>query len=315
MSQFNFDVITEKSHYQRNENIKGTVHLELLEPLKVQSVILEFMKCFECELRADPFVHNNHRVDNCIYSHKIVLYKKKKVFNELGSGHHVFPFIIKPKQSDNGSSQYSDFLQDTFLKFKNFYNIAATLNMEEGVSCTYTKTKEVVICSQTDIVKKKTEKISIMSCICLTYTNILLIAYTNEAKYAQSEEIKFITRLSVDTYRIKRIKSRLVCTFWINYRNMKYRDNKIICSTEKSIVESGECRSSLYIPANAPSSTYERHLIVSYTLESLIFINRGSPIRISREIAIGPKKHQNMKYAAIGAIRGIHFPTANLFLV
>lgn len=315
MYKLNFDIITDKSHYQNNEDITGTVHIELLEPLKVQSIILEFMKCFECELQLDSLYNNKNRVENCIYSQKTVLYKGRRSFNELGSGHHEFPFIIKTKQSDDGSSQYSDLIQDSFLKFKNSYNIAATLNMKDCVFLPQKKTREIIISSQKDIVKKKSEKISIMSCICLTYTDILLIAFTDEAKYAQSDTIKFISRLSTDTYRIKRMKTRLICTFCVNYRNIRFRESKIICSTEKSIVELGECKTSLFIPANAPSSTIERHLNVSYMLESLIFINRGSPIKISREILIGPKKHYNLKYAAIGAIRGIQFPTSKLFLV
>ncbi|KRH93373.1 putative Arrestin-like protein [Pseudoloma neurophilia] len=313
MAKFNFDVIIDKSYYEKGENITGTVHLELLRPLKVKNIFLEFFKTFECEFQEySTFKDGNNKINNFLYNQKVTLYEGKKILNELGSGHHRFPFSIKPKYLDSGSSKFSDFFQETFLKFKSSYNVTATLNIHDEQSIIKKSTKEVIMCPRIDIVRKMTEKITIMSCICFRSTDILLIAYADKEKYRASEVIQFVSRLSSDNSKIKRMKTRLVCNIWINFRNIRQKQSKILVEVDNTKTENGDCVAMLKIPTNAPSSTEEKHLRVFYTLEALVYVNSSSPIKISRKIALEPERYQNERYVSIGAIKGVQFPSKHL---
>lgn len=312
-NRINLNVIMDKTHFQKGENISGTVHLELLEPFKVKKITLFFNKSFECEFNEDSTVRNT-KFNNYIYEIEIILYQGKKNLNELGSGHHRFPFSITPRKSDSGTSHFSDFIQDSYLKFRNTYLIKACLDIQNEEVPKLSTSKIVSVIPKNEIIKKMTEKINIMSCICLSSRNILLIAYADQEKYLPSDTIKFISRLSTSDYHIKRMKTRLICNILINCRNLKIKRTKSLNVNNNSKNIDSECLTELDIPMNAPFSTDEKYLKVSYILESLIYINRGSPIMIQRNIIIEQKEGPNEKYAGIGAIKGIVFPIKNYSL-
>lgn len=301
-SKISFNVITDKSQYKKGENITGTVHLELLYPYEIKKIAIQFNKIFTCHLR------ENGNLTNYIYNNELILYESKKNLNEIGSGHHRFPFCFINDRSGDGSTAFSDNSTGSLVKFANSFKIEANLFFKDENLPAKKVVKTLTIHSKNESTKKMTEKISIMSCICLQSANILLVAYSDKENYLPSEKIIFTSRLSTKDYRIKRTKTRMICNITINTKKVKYKSSLLVSNCDNLKIEKGDCISEIKIPENVPASVNEKYLKVSYLLESFIFINRGSPIKITRNIFVEQKPGKLDKYLGIGALKGILFP-------
>lgn len=306
--KLNLKITLDKPSFYNNEVISGIIHLESLENLKTNKLTLVLTKNFNYEYdseRQDPYIQLiKNQME--IYKKKLLLYEAKKRLNELGSGYHQFPFSISLNSTNNGSSTFSQYMNNTFISFQNEYKLEAFLDIQNDN--VYKDEKILNIMSDLKVIKKITDTINIMSCLCLQSTNILIIGYADKEFYFTEDILNFTVRLSNSTFRIKRMKLRLVCHIKLKNRQNKIYKTKIIGFNDESVIKEDECESSIKTPSNIPSTTEESYLNVFYILEGMIYINRGSPVRIKRNIKIYKKNKINEKYLPIGAMKGIFFP-------
>lgn len=362
-----FEITLDKPIFQNNDPISGYFHLELYEPLNFVKITLKIIKIFELEYE-NNFENNIENYKNCIYEEELILYNSR--CNELGSGYHQFPFLIRLRENDSGTTFFDDFIGNNYLSFKNEYKIKVFIetkenfitdndkfsnsydvansnnifnfnpknvlnsNYEANPNTNFNKntnniskpnktlnsnkilvTKNILIKQKNHSKRKITDNINILSCICLSSYKILIIAYLNKESINSSENLEFICKLSSEKYFIKKMKIKIFLNLEIYNKYLKIKKyKKLILENKNSIIEENKCISKFNLPENLPYSCFEKYLKVFYEIEAIVYINRGSPVKISRNFFVEPKLQPKDKYFSIGAIKGIKFPINRLDL-
>ncbi|ELQ76934.1 hypothetical protein THOM_0073 [Trachipleistophora hominis] len=140
-------------------------------------------------------------------------------------------------------------------------------------------------------------------------TNLIVIGHTDKNRYATTDTIVFFTRVSNNAYGIKGVKLRLYCHLALKAKSNVVNKIKLVASSDKSAVEHNECRTMIKIPSNAAPTVYEKYLCVYYTLSAVVHISRTSPIVIERRVFIYREPRRAEPFCAIGAFKGITFPS------
>lgn len=307
----NFKITLDKPYFITNEIISGKINLELLEPIDLKSIFMQFTKKFECEFdrpKNNSFPKKQCKISKVIYSKEIQIYESYKHLTKLGSGYHTFPFKIALKSSDSGSCVFSKYFNDVFIEARSFYVIDAFLKVEGIFKPVLTDSTDVEVVIYHQNKKKISDNISITSCLCITSNDLMVIGYTDREKYRTTDQIVFLSRLSTKAYKIKSVKLRLYCHIALKSNNNILNRTKLIASNDVSKMERNDCQAAIKIPAGTPATISEKYLYINYSLSAIININRTSPIMIERSVCIFKEPRRKDPFSSIGAFRGIKFP-------
>lgn len=268
--------------------VAGHVSIKTLQPLYIHGVELRVCKRFEAACTPNP-PGSGHGCERTVYERTFTLYRNPLEFEEVSSGHHVFPFGIHLREADGASVDAHLAFESGRYTLRNQYFLeAAVHHREQGVMHTARRRDEVCVAEHTRTGGGRRARIDFSYCLCLLSASCTVETALDREVYFAGD----VARLSAAVreragLRISALSAELYQCMEVDIGGRRLRERKLVSKTKGyRDAATGRFLADVRIPSTVPSNVAEQYLRLGNVLCVVVAFEMSLPVRIQRRICV-----------------------------
>ncbi|KAL0266084.1 UNVERIFIED_CONTAM: hypothetical protein PYX00_011800 [Menopon gallinae] len=273
--------------------VTGHVSVKTLQPLYIRSVELRVCKRFEAT-HTPQGAGAEHRAERVVYDRTFALYRNPLEFEELSSGHHVFPFGVRLRSDDGASADAHIALEGGRLHVRNQYFLeAAVHHREDGVLRTARCRNEVCVAERARAGSSYPARIDLSYCLCLLSTSCMVETALDREVYFSGDVARLCASVRERAgLRISAMAAELYQCIEADMGGRWLRERKLVSKTKGYRDAATGCfLADVRIPSSVPSNVSERYLRLANVLCVVVVFDMSLPVRIQRRVCVVKAAH------------------------
>eukprot|EP00866_Antonospora_locustae_P001986 jgi/Antlo1/1986/1626 len=278
----------ERSMHGPGDVVSGHVSIKTLQPLYIYGVELRVCKRFEAACTPLP-PGTEHACEHAVYDRTFTLYRNPFEFEELSSGHHVFPFGVHLRETDGASVDACiAFVSGCYTLRNQYFLEAAVHHREQGVLHTARRRDRVCVAERVRARGRSPAHIDFSYCLCLLSTSCIVETALDKEVYFSGD----VARLSAAVQeraglRISALSAELYQCMEVDMGGKRMRERKLVSKTKGYRDAATGCfLADVRIPSTVPSNVFEQYLRLGNVLCVIVAFDMSLPVRIQRRICV-----------------------------
>lgn len=268
--------------------VSGHVSVKTLLPLYIRGVELRVCKRFEAAY-APQGAGSERGAERVIYDRTFMLYRNPLEFEEVSSGHHVFPFGVRLRGDDGASADAHIALETGRLRVRNQYFLEAALHHREGgVLRTARWREEVCVAERARADSIRPARVDLSYCLCLLSTSCTVETALDREVYFSGDVARLCASVRERAgLRISAVAAELYQCMETDVDGRWLRERKLVSKTKGyRDAATGRFLADVRIPSSVPSNVSERYLRLANVLCVVVAFDMSLPVRIQRRVCV-----------------------------
>lgn len=278
----------ERSMHGPGDVVSGHVSVKTLQPLYIYGVELRVCKMFEAACTPHP-PGNEHVCKRTVYDRTFSLYRNPFEFEEVSSGHHVFPFGVHLREADSASVDSRIAFESGHYTLRNQYFLEAEVHhRQQGVLHTARRRSEICVAEHARACGGRPAQIDFSYCLCLLSASCTVETALDREVYFSGDVARLSAAVRERTgLRISALSAELYQCMEMDMGGRRLRKRKLVSKTKGYRDRTtGRFLADVRIPSTVPSNVYEQYLRLENVLCVIVAFDMSLPVRIQQRICV-----------------------------